>query len=265
MVCALLVGAATAVAFGWPGSARASVPRGTRSWPSSWPFPSRTVPVLLAGVVLLGSGPVAAIGVLLVVLLGRRALTRRRAARAREAERAGAGEALAVLASELRAGRPPGVALEVAAEVAVGPLASALSAAAASGRLGADPAGCLLRGADASAVPQLLRGLGVCWQVCGSTGSSLAAAVERLAEGMRAEQVQRRAVDAELAGPRATAAMLAALPLAGIALAAGLGARPVHMLLHTPLGMACLGVGVGLDLFGLWWTDRLVTAAGGAR
>ena len=72
----------------------------------------------------------------------------------------------------------------------------------------------------------------------------------------------RRAVEAELAGPRATAGLLAVLPLGGLLLAAGLGADPVHQLLHTPLGAACAVLGVGLDLLGLAWTARLVRRAG---
>ena len=82
---------------------------------------------------------------------------------------------------------------------------------------------------------------------------------------LRAEQAQRRAVQAELAGPRATAGMLAILPLAGLVLAAGLGADPLHVLLETPVGWVCLVAGLGLDGLGLLWTGRLVTRAGGLR
>jgi tight adherence protein B len=189
----------------------------------------------------------------------------RQASRDRERERAGAAEALAVLASELRAGRMPADALGAAAGVATGALSGTLSAAATGATFGADPGGALLRAAEGSAVPEMLRGLAACWQVCSATGSSLAAAVDRLADALRAERAQRLAVEAELAGPRATAGLLALLPAAGVALAAGLGARPVHVLLHTALGLACLSVGIGLDLLGLWWTGRIVAAAGGDR
>lgn len=266
---AALLAAGVAVAVGLPAPSRLDLFRPARPGASppalGWQLSSRAVLAPLAGGLLALSGPAAAAGGLLGALLARRAWVRRTTARARAEERAGAGEALAVLAAELRAGRPPGASLEAAAAVATGPLAETLLAAARSGRFGADPATCLRRGAEASAVPAVLSGLAACWQVCASTGSSLAAAVERLAEGLRAEQVQRLAVEAELAGPRATAAMLAVLPVAGVALAAGLGAQPVHVLLHTPVGMGCLTAGIGLDLLGLWWTGRLVAAAGGVR
>jgi tight adherence protein B len=99
--------------------------------------------------------------------------------------------------------------------------------------------------------------------VCSTSGSGLAAAVERLEEGLRAEQAQRRAVDAELAGPRATAGLLAVLPAAGLLLAAGLGADPLHVLLTTPLGTVCLVLGLGSRRRGVLWTSRLVSRAGG--
>ena len=196
-------------------------------------------------------------------LLVTRARARRDLRAGRAAERKGAVEACLALSSELRAGRMPADALAVAAGSAVGAVAGGLLDGAAAARLGADVPTALVRAADASAAPELLRGLAACWRVCSATGSGLAAAVDRLAEGLDRAAVQRRDVDAELAGPRATAALLAGLPLAGVALAAGLGARPVHVLLDTRAGAACLGVGIGLDLLGLWWTRAIVVAAGG--
>jgi len=112
-------------------------------------------------------------------------------------------------------------------------------------------------------VPEVLRALAACWTVCAGSGSGLAVAVERLEEGLRAEQAQRRAVDGELAGPRATAGLLAVLPAGGVLLAVGLGADPLSVLFTTPLGLTCLAVGLGLDALGLWWTGRLVAGAGG--
>lgn len=257
---AALTAAAVLVLLGLPVPNRAVIARERE--PLAW---DRLLPLVLALAVLLLAGPVAAVLGLLGALLGGRAWRRRSAARSRDEERRGAAEALAVLSSELRAGRSPASALAAAGSVATGPLAQALGAAAGSERMGADPVSCLQRGVPGSAVPEVLRGLAACWQVCGRTGSSLAAAVERIAEALRADQVQRLAVEAELAGPRATAALLATLPVAGIALAAGLGAHPLQVLLHTPAGLGCLAGGIGLDALGLWWTSRLVAAAGGIR
>ena len=256
---ALLAGLAVLVLLGLPAPRRLDLASGRRVVPL---LPSALF-ALLIGTVVVGPAPAVLVG--LAGLLGHRAWVRRALAGARERERAGAGEALAVLGAELRAGRTPADALDAAAGVAVGPCSEALGSAATASRFGGDAAGTLARAADGSAVPELLRGLSACWQVCSTTGSSLASAVDRLADGLRAERAQRLAVEAELAGPRATACLLAVLPALGIALAAGLGARPVHVLLHTPVGLACLAAGIGLDLLGLWWTGCLVAAAGGAR
>jgi tight adherence protein B len=181
---------------------------------------------------------------------------------ARRDERARAVEACAALAGELRAGRAPADTLDAAADLGTGPFAVALRTAAGAVRLGGDAAPSLRASPDC-AVPEVLRALAACWSVCAGSGGGLAAAVERLEEGLRAEQAQRRAVDAELAGPRATAGLLAVLPAGGLLLAAGLGADPLSVLLTTPVGLLCLTVGLGLDALGLWWTGRLVASAGG--
>lgn len=263
MIPALLAAGGVLVLAGFPAPSRLAGlrPVAARTGALSWWWG----PSLAAVALMLLSGPAAAVGGAFAVLLGYRSWRRRQEASAREVERAGAAEALAVLVAELRAGQQPGRALAAAAEVAVGPFAATLLVAARSAQVGADPAECLVNEAEASAVPQLLKGLAACWTVCASTGSSLAAAVEVLAQGLRAQHEQHLALEAELAGPRATAVMLAALPLAGLSLAAGLGARPLHVLLHTPVGLGCLAAGVSLDLVGLWWTRWLVSRAGGNR
>ncbi|MFN2523543.1 MAG: type II secretion system F family protein [Mycobacteriales bacterium] len=213
----------------------------------------------VAGAVLLGPVGVP-LGGLAVVVVGR-VLARRARAAAEAAERARVLEALAVLGGDLRTGRVPADALSAAAAVAVGGAARALAAAAAAARLGGDVPSALT--ASPSAVPEVLRGLAACWSVCTSAGSGLAAGVDRLTEGLRSAEEQRRAVAAELAGPRATAGLLAVLPAGGIGLAAALGASPLHVLLHTPAGFVCLLLGLLLDGAGLLWTARLVARAGG--
>lgn len=169
-------------------------------------------------------------------------------------ERSRAVEALAVLAGELRAGRSPQVGLAAAAEVVPGATGEALAAAASTAAVGGDVAAVLGR-VDA------LRGLAACWSVCAGTGSGLARAVERLEEAERDLQARRRAVRAELAGPRATARLLAGLPVLGVALAAALGASPLQVLLFTGVGRVCLVLGTLLDVLGVVWTRRLAHRA----
>jgi len=235
-------------------------------WSGTW---GRAGPALLAlGAGLLLAGPALGVVAAAVTATVLRAAESRRRRRQRAQEQARAVEACAALAAELRAGRTAGEALAAAAGLAGGPTGEVLSAAAATAALGGDvPAALLPASGDgpAPAVPDLLRGLATCWALCAATGSGLAAAVERLEQAERAALARRRAVAAELAGPRATAGLLAMLPVVGLLLAAALGAQPVQVLLYTPVGAFCLVVGVGLDLLGLAWTERLVVRAGGER
>lgn len=250
--------AAVLVALPRPGSLRL---RALQAGPSQRPSLPRRGPLLLAAPVAVVLGPVVSLLAVLAALLVTRWSRGRDVARAVAAERAGATEACGALAAELRSGRDPADALSAAASVASGPAQAALSAAAAAARLGGDvPAA--LTSSSGSAVAHVLRALAACWTVCASSGSGLATAVERLEEGLRAEQAQRRAVDAELAGPRATAGLLAVLPAAGLLMAASLGADPLHVLLGTPLGLVCLVLGLGLDALGVLWTRGLVRRAG---
>lgn len=67
----------------------------------------------------------------------------------------------------------------------------------------------------------------------------------------------RRRTDAGLAGARATGAVLAALPLLGIALGQAVGAAPVALLLGSTSGGLLLVVGTALVCAGLAWTGRI--------
>jgi tight adherence protein B len=230
---------------------------GLRRW-----GPRLVVPTVLVGAVV-AVGVVTALLVLSGGLVGRRWWRSRTRARAVEAERRAVVEACSVLAAELRAGRTAAEALGAAAGVAVGPSQVVLQSGAASAALGGDVAGALAAVPSGSAVGGVLRSLAACWSVCSATGSGLAAAVDRLEEGLRADEVLRQALAAELAGPRATAGLLAVLPVVGLVLAGALGADPLHVLLHTPLGLVCLVAGIGLDALGVLWTQRLVRRAGG--
>jgi tight adherence protein B len=159
------------------------------------------------------------------------------------------------LAGELRAGQPVLAALERAAPV--WPDGSAVAAAA---RLGADVPAALRRlGADPGAAA--LRRLASAWQLCAATGAGLAFAVEQVVETARVEQRTAGMVQGELASARATARLVAALPLVVLVAAQGMGARSWQFLTATPAGVVCLGAGLGLALAGMWWIDRIATVA----
>ena len=106
-----------------------------------------------------------------------------------------------------------------------------------------------------------LRLLEACLRVGSERGGTLATVLDGLAAALRDEEAQRQDVSVQLAGPRATARLLAVLPLLGIGMAAALGADPLSFLCGSLPGLACLIAGVALDIAGVYWTTRLARAA----
>lgn len=220
------------------------------------------VPLLVTALAWVLLGPVAGAVGGAAALAGRRVLRVVRAAAERERAAAAATSVCAVLAAELRAGRPPDAALALAAVDLPPPLAETLGRAVVSARLGGDvPAALRAAAGEGTDAGGLFRQLGTCWQVAGRTGAGLADVVDAVAADLRARERLRLETNAALAGPRTTAWLLAALPIVGIAMAAGFGAEPATVLLKTPLGLVCLAVGTTLDLLGVAWTRRLVRRA----
>jgi tight adherence protein B len=224
---------------------------------------ARSSPVLLVAVA--GGGALVAglpsTGVLLVVIVGlvglaAVALARRESiARSAAERRVRVGDYCEALLGELRAGQPATSAVERA--VQVWPESSPVAAAA---RLGADVSAAYRRVATQPGAEAVTR-LAAAWELCAVTGSGLALALEQLVETVRAEEVVLQAVQAELASARATARVVAALPLVVLALAQGAGASPWHFLLETGPGLGCLAAGAALSVAGLWWIDRIAVAA----
>jgi tight adherence protein B len=181
------------------------------------------------------------------ILLRRRFVARRQ----RSARRAATRESLAEVVADLRAGQPPTRALERAlSDRDVAP--KTLSAV----RLGGDVADALRDDACHMMQP-MLAGAGACWSVAAAQGAGLADALDRLVTQERRAEEVRRQLDAHLAAPRATARMLAVLPALGLGLGLLVGGDPVGWLLGTPLGWACLVMGLVLIGLGLAWAGRI--------
>jgi tight adherence protein B len=213
---------------------------------------------------------VAALAVVVVVTVIRAV---RRAARGRQAaaDRATAEDLLAAFAAELDAGAAPDAALRAAVDAARG-----ADVAPGSAGPGDDLQALALGlgdGADATQVlaecrTTSLRQLGAALVVCRAGGARLAPVARALASQAQAAGQRAGELDAALAGPRSSGRLVAGLPIVGIAFAGLLGARPVHILLGSPVGSACLVVGVLLDLLGLRWLrwagDRVARRTGTA-
>lgn len=175
----------------------------------------------------------------------------RRQARATVRRRAAADVVLS-LSAELSTGVPPETALIRAAEGR-----SFMRNSVGAVRVGGDvPAG-LRADAEESSVPVLIAVAAV-WQVSEGSGAGLSDATHRLGAAALQRERMRRDLASQMAGPKATARVLALLPAVGLLLGSGLGGSPVAWLLGTPLGWLMLGLGLGLEALGLWWVRRLV-------
>jgi tight adherence protein B len=101
----------------------------------------------------------------------------------------------------------------------------------------------------------------VAWSVAGAAGGRVAVVLERLGRAMDDEEDMRRELEAAMAGPRATIVLLAVLPLLGLALGEGIGAHPVALLVHRPVGWALVVGATALDAIGVWATRVIAHTA----
>lgn len=228
--------------------------------PAHLPGPPRRRSVLLlalaSGVLAVASAQEVALG---LVVLGLAAGALRMLRRAREARTAGRYRTRVVelcdaLQAELAAGQSAEQALGRAAEdwPLVGPAARAAAT-------GGDVTNALR---DLATVPGAasLRIVAAAWLVAHRTGHGLADALGRVADDLRAAEQTHRIVAGELASARATARLLAGLPVVALAMGAGAGASPWAFLVGSPAGLVCLVTGLGLGYAGLAWVDALAAA-----
>ncbi len=231
------------------------VPSGAQVSPRPTLRPAWPLAVVVAASLLLPRS-LTVPGLLLVAAgWGARTIWRRRAA-TREAE-ANAGrmaEVCDLLAAELGAGRPPEAALEEAAITwtALRPVADAC-------RLGGDVPGAF-RAVAATPGAGGLRLLAAAWTVSQRTGGSLGPATRRVADAIRRDRSTRRVIAGELASARATARLVAGLPVVALLMGSGAGADPWSFL-DTPPGWVCLAGGLGVGFVGLWWIELLARGA----
>ncbi|WP_179470448.1 type II secretion system F family protein [Mycolicibacterium vinylchloridicum] len=213
--------------------------------------------VVVLGIVLAVALPPAVL--LASAVLGATLMARRRRRR-RDHDRVRAGQTLAgaleTLVGELRVGAHPVRAFAIAADESDGAIGAALQAVAARAGLGADVGAGLRAVRGSTSVPAQWDRLAVCWQLAADHGLAMAALMRAAHRDIVERQRFTARVQAGLAGARATAVILAGLPLLGVLLGELIGAHPVRFLLGG-VGGWLLVAGTVLICAGLTWADRI--------
>ncbi|MFZ2177421.1 MAG: type II secretion system F family protein [Rhodococcus sp. (in: high G+C Gram-positive bacteria)] len=187
--------------------------------------------------------------------------TKRRAARAKAGDLRAMLSSLEVVTAELRVGAHPAAACETAAEECVGEMSTAFRAASARARLGGSAADGF-RSVESRIDIELER-LADIWSVAETHGLALAELLDAARSDLLGRNRFRQRTEAGLAGARATATVLAGLPLLGVGLGQMMGAAPLTVLFGGGLGGFLLVLGAGLVCAGLLWTDRIVRGVTG--
>ncbi|SCX39473.1 tight adherence protein B [Klenkia marina] len=243
----------TAAALCWPRVSPVTRLRRASRGQRAPLVPGAAVPVAAGAVAAVLSTPVVAVLAVVVAGVGVRSWRARSRARDALAQVGALAEALGVLAAELRAGRT--------LPDATGSAVAGCPHPAAAASLGPALAG----GSVADGLPEPARAaLGrvvAAASVSARTGCSLAAVVTAAEDDLRAGLRTRAELGAALSGPRASATVLAGLPVLGLLMGAGIGADPWRVLTTTPAGAVLLVVGVGLEVAGLVWSGRLAERA----
>ena len=99
------------------------------------------------------------------------------------------------------------------------------------------------------------------WSVAERHGVPLADLLARTQQDIRWRTRFGAAVRAQLAGPRATASVLTALPALGLGLGQLIGADPLGVLRGGVIGQLLLVIGTTLALAGATWSEHILRAA----
>lgn len=162
------------------------------------------------------------------------------------------------LTSELRAGSHPTLATENAAADAGPGIAALFREIAATARLGGDVAVLLeKRAATSHPLHRPLGRMGRAWALAQRHGIALADVLDAVRRDLEHRLAFTRDVETKMAGPRATAAVLAGLPVLGLLMGEVAGATPLSVLADQTLGQVLLVAGAGLLCGGVVWTLRL--------
>ncbi|TDD70475.1 type II secretion system protein [Jiangella aurantiaca] len=257
LVAIVLGGLAAVVWVGRPSllAARLGLPAARRA--EVWRRLSPRM-VLLGSTVAAGTGGLAVAGPvglaagLFAVPFGQSWLRRRRQRQARRRRDADVAEGCVALAGELASGVPPAGALSAVAVEWPDLFGPAAGRAA----LGGDPSAAL-RATGARPGAGALRAVAAAWELSERTGAALSSVLVAVADSVRAEATVRREAEAQLAAVRATARLMACLPVATLLLFSAGDGDALGFLTGTPVGLGCLVVAALFVAGGVFWVDRV--------
>lgn len=190
--------------------------------------------------------------VALVVVERRRSAARVRALATAEQ----VDEAVTAMTAALAAGASPAQTLGSAARASP----SLFDEAARRAQWGVDPTSALRQAARQPGAGALTE-LAAAWAVAASTGCRLLDVLERLRTSVHDGVAVAHEVQEQLAPVRATARVLALLPLGGVVVGASLGVNVPRLLLTTPWGRASIAGALALVASGLWIVERIARRA----
>lgn len=182
---------------------------------------------------------------------------RKRAAQVRDLDVARLLSGLEILIAELRIGAHPASACAVAGEECSGTVGEVFRRGGARARLGGTAADAFRGGG--SLVDRELERVGSVWSVAERYGLALAEILGAVRTDMLVRKRFRQRTEAALAGARATASVLAGLPVLGIGLGELMGAAPLQVLFGGGIGGMMLVAGTVLVSLGLLWTDKITS------
>ena len=136
-----------------------------------------------------------------------------------------------------------------------------LEAAVAAAEAGGDVAVAICRAAASEPAADAWQAVAAAWSVSSAVGAPLASTLRTMAESFRDVGRLQRELVVALAGPRATARLVALLPVVAVGFGVLLGFDTLRVLFATPIGIGCLVSGVILLLAGSRWSAVMVARA----
>lgn len=169
------------------------------------------------------------------------------------------GDAIALMASPVHIGVPPATALRAAVKAMPigGPLQPLFDDLVDAAARGESIAAVWLRHADEQESADL-RFVGQAWGLSEVTGAPLASALQTAEQVLRGRQRSRQRLATAVAGPRASMAVLALLPLCGPVVGLAFGVSPRALYLSSTAATASVVTGVLMGVLAWWWSHRII-------